>query len=60
MSELFEDEEDSDLTADDEFVETEDVIADNELHPTVDARKRLESLMEERRLRDELEDFLDF
>ena len=74
MSELFDDEEDKVLVAEDEIIDTEDVVTDAEdvvaevedileddqSLPATDARRRLESLLEEKRLRDELEDFLDF
>jgi hypothetical protein len=58
MSELFEDEEGKELVADDEFEETEEVDSDNQ--PFSDARRRLENLLEEKRLRDELDDFTDY
>jgi len=61
MSELFDDEEeDKELSTEDAFVDVEEVILDNRQRPTSDARKRLENLLEEKRLRDELDDFLDY
>ena len=70
MSELFdENEEDNVLVSEDEVADTdvEDDIADEveisqetQQIPAIDARRRLESLLEEKRLRDELEDFIDF
>ena len=56
MSELFEDEEDAALVADEDIVATEDVIQST----TFDARRRLESLLDEKRLHNELDDFLDY
>ncbi len=71
MGELFDDEEDKVLIAEDEVdVEVEDIeeeveeasviSQDNQQPPLIDARRRLENLLEEKRLRDELEDFFDF
>ncbi|AHE67915.1 PA3496 family putative envelope integrity protein [Legionella oakridgensis] len=60
MSELYDDEEEKELIAEDEFIETEEIILDDPNRPPSDARKRLENLLEEKRLRDELEDFLDY
>lgn len=59
MSELFDDEE-KDIIAEDEFVEPEEVILDARSGSDVNARRRLENLLEEKRLQDELEDFLDY
>jgi hypothetical protein len=56
MSELFEDEEDMALVAEEDIVATEDVIQCT----TFDARRRLESLLDEKRLHNELDDFLDY
>jgi len=58
MSELFNDE-DKTLIVDDELIDAEEVIVDTRPRPMSDARRRLEDLMEDKRLRDELEDFLD-
>ena len=60
MSNLFEDDEEKELMAEDDFVEAEETIQNHSQRPNLDARRRLESLLEERRLRDELEDFLDY
>lgn len=63
MAELFdEDVEDKALIAEDELVEIDEEIVVQELspHPTTDARRRLENLLDEKRLKDELEDFLDY
>ncbi len=60
MSELF-DETDDDkvLTVDDDLIEAEQALGDVRQKNTSDARRRLEDLMEEKRLREELEDYLD-
>ncbi len=67
MSELFDDDaEDKALIADDEIVEVVDevddevIIQDSRQRTTPDARRRLEKLLEDKRLQDELEDFLDY
>lgn len=62
MSELFEDDsEDKDLVAqDDDLVEDEVPLDEGSKLPiSPDARRRLENLLDEKRLRDELKDFLD-
>ncbi|MBN9229797.1 MAG: hypothetical protein BGO90_11610 [Legionella sp. 40-6] len=67
MSDLFdEDTDDTDVEVGDEFldideelVEVEDDI-DEQSHRGVDARRRLESMLDEKRLRDELDDFGDY
>ena len=58
MTELFDDEEKA-LIVDDEIPEDGNIILDNRQRPVSRARKRLEDLMEEKRLRSELEDFID-
>jgi len=60
MSELFDDEDEKDLPVDDEFDEAEEIDVVIKEQSTADARKRLESLLEEKRLRDDLDDFHDF
>ena len=64
MSELFEENEDKIIVTDDDEVEVDAeadcVEVDPGEHPAFDARRRLESLLEEKRLRDELEDFIDY
>ena len=61
MSELFDDENKLiDTEVQDVEEDAEDIVLDNRQRPTCDARRRLENLLEEKRLRDELEDFLDF
>ena len=61
MSELFDDEEEKEINGEEEFTESEDLpIVETRQRPGVDARRRLENLLEEKRLRDELEDFLDY
>lgn len=60
MSELFDDnDEEKTLMVDEDLIEAEHEIVNIRKRPTSDARKRLEALMEEKRLRDELEDFSD-
>jgi hypothetical protein len=58
MSDLFDDGEDEKtLIVDDEV---EEVVEDNRSKPVnSDARRRLEALMEEKRLQSELDDYLD-
>ena len=57
MNELFEDE--AALYQEKETPDIAKVGMQNKLCPTMDARRRLEHLLEEKRLRVELEDFLD-
>lgn len=68
MSDLFEEEnEDAAVDVDGDFI---DVDADDEVdvaldddkaaHLDLDARRKLESMLDERRLRDELDDFGDY
>ena len=60
MTELFDDvDDDKVLMTDDDLASVEDVMAEICQKPTIDARRRLEHLMDEKRLRDELEDFLE-
>ena len=59
MSELFDDEEDKVLVSDDELLDIEDVMEDITPLPTMDARRRLESLLDEKRLRKDLDDLFD-
>ncbi|MDP3705618.1 MAG: hypothetical protein Q8R24_06870 [Legionellaceae bacterium] len=60
MTELFDDnDEEKAIVVDDELIEVDDVIVEVRHRPTSDARRRLEDLMEDKRLRDELEDFID-
>lgn len=58
--ELFENEEDKAIAADEEAVEVEEVVVEPRQRHGADARRRLENMLEEKRLRDELEDFLDY
>lgn len=60
MSELFDDEEEKVLVAEEEFSEPEAIEVDTRQRGTSDARRRLENMLEEKRLRDELEDFVDY
>lgn len=60
MSEFFEEDDDL-LDTEDEFVDANIDTEGVELtYPKQDARRRLESMLEEKRLRDELDDFVDF
>ena len=60
MTDLFDDnDEEKAILVDEDLVEVEDVIVDVRQRPTSDARRRLENLMEDKRLRNELEDFID-
>lgn len=59
MSELFEEEDDK-IILEDDVEETDEIIPSSRQRPGSNARKRLESLLEEKRLRDELDDFLDY
>ena len=60
MSELLDDDENKILVVEDEEVFVDDVIPDRRQRPASDARRRVENLLDERRLRNELEDFLDY
>ncbi len=58
MSELFEEEE---LVEGELFVNAEEEVKiDVDENSTLDARRRLENMLEEKRLRDELDDFVDY
>lgn len=57
MSELFDDEDKAVVAEDDVVAEAEKILTDTAHKTVADARRRLESLMEEKRLRSELEDF---
>ncbi|CDZ76904.1 hypothetical protein BN59_01183 [Legionella massiliensis] len=59
MSDLFDEEDD---LVEGEFVNTEDEVVDIDVNEstTLDARRRLENMLEEKRLRDELDDFVDY
>ena len=68
MSDVFEDSnDDADVEVNDEFLDVDgevDVEPEPEVdeadHRDLDARRRLEGLLDERRLRDELDDFGDY
>lgn len=67
MTELFDDEEDKLLLEEDLSVKDDDAAAEvppacegTKQKPMADARRRLEDILEEKRLRDELEDFADY
>ncbi|MFC3908778.1 PA3496 family putative envelope integrity protein [Legionella dresdenensis] len=57
MSDLFD--EDDDLV-EESFEDENDVELDKEESSLMDARRRLEQMLEEKRLRDELDDFVDY
>lgn len=61
MTELFDGEE-GDIIEEEPFISAEDdlEIDTPEPHGTLDARRRLENMLEERRLREELDDFVDY
>lgn len=59
MTELFDDEDDKVLVVEEELEDAEDIPDEDIDPPLSDARRRLEKMLEEKRLRDELEDFLD-
>ena len=58
MSELFDDNDDEKIViADDDLIESDEVMETHRVKPVLsDARRRLEALMEEKRLQSELED----
>lgn len=60
MSEIFEDNEEDKLDViEDDVVQTDEILKNHRTKPVfVDARRRLEALMEEKRLQNELDDFL--
>ncbi|KTC82417.1 hypothetical protein OQJ13_05595 [Legionella sp. PATHC035] len=65
MSDLFEDDEDAVVEVGEDFVDVDselDVEAEvTEVVPNgLDARRRLENMLDEKRLRDELDDFGDY
>lgn len=59
MSDLFDED---DIEEVDNFANSEDELINTETieNPTLDARRRLENMLEEKRLRDELDDFVDY
>ena len=61
MSDLFEEDEEEILEVVDDFEEVEVDTEITEIPGTgLDARRRLEQMLEEKRLRDELDDFVDY
>lgn len=62
MSELFEEDEEEVIEVVEDFEEILDIETEITETPncTLDARRRLENMLEEKRLRDELEDFIDY
>lgn len=59
MTELFDNDKD-DLLEDDFIAEDKTVEIDTSDSIPLDARRRLEKMLEEKRLRDELDDFVDY
>lgn len=62
MSDLFEDDEDTGSVVGNDFDNVDDEInssteIEEAIHRDLDARRRLENMLDEKRLRDELEDF---
>lgn len=53
------DEDDKALVVDDSVVENDEIIIDDDASYGMDARRRLEYLLEEKRLREDLDDFCD-
>lgn len=65
MSDLFEDDEDAVVEVGEDFVDVDSELdVETEVMETVprglDARRRLENMLDEKRLRDELDDFGDY
>ena len=60
MSDILIDEDDETSPQDDEITEATDILMNNRQTPKAEARRRLEQLLEEKRLRDELGDDLDY
>ncbi|KTD13319.1 PA3496 family putative envelope integrity protein [Legionella jamestowniensis] len=59
MSDMFDDDLDDEV---DPFINPEEELinTDTLVDSTLDARRRLENMLEEKRLRDELDDFVDY
>jgi hypothetical protein len=65
MSDLFEEDEEAVVEVGEDFVDLDgDLDVETEIEETVsnglDARRRLENMLDEKRLRDELDDFIDY
>lgn len=61
MSDLFEESEDNLIVVDEHFdEEVEPEFVEAAESANLDARRRLEKMLEEKRLRDELDDFVDY
>ena len=61
MTDLFEDEEEVVVESVENFTDIEDEVEAIEVpNGNLDARRRLENMLEEKRLRDELDDFVDY
>ncbi|TAL64820.1 MAG: hypothetical protein EPN84_02635 [Legionella sp.] len=59
MSELFEEDEVVEIVEDFDEVDVEKEVSDT-ANTGLDARRRLESMLDDKRLRDELDDFVDY
>lgn len=61
MSDIFEDDEEEVIELVDDFEEVEVDTEEADISGvSLDARRRLENMLEEKRLRDELDDFVDY
>lgn len=65
MSDLFEEDEDAVVAVGEDFIDVDgEVDLETEVTeivpPGLDARRRLENMLDEKRLRDELDDFVDY
>lgn len=60
MSDILIDEDAEASPQDDEITEPTDILMNTRQNPKAEARRRLEQLLEEKRLRDELGDDLDY
>lgn len=59
MSDMFEEDETIEIVEDFDDVDVETEVVDTAIIG-LDARRRLESMLDEKRLRDELDDFVDY
>ena len=61
MGELFNEENEKEVIAEEEEIsDAEEILEDSAEPDFSDARRRLEKLLDEKRLRDELDDFVDY
>lgn len=61
MGELFNEENEKEVIVEEEEIsDPEDILEDSAEPDFSDARRRLEKLLDEKRLRDELDDFVDY